>query len=106
MKTYPKTSPKMRSLVEIAEESQLTAKVAFEIQRSIGLHTIPQLAKRLNESEDEIAKALYSLCLVSIPRVLIFDKGESYFKKAVDLANANELPEFTSETQFYHINWR
>jgi hypothetical protein len=106
MKTYPRPTRKFESFEDIANDFELRAKVVFEIQRSVGLHTIPELAKRLNESEDEIAKALYSLCLVSMPRVLILDNGEPYFRKAVELANTDELPEFTSETQFYHINWR
>lgn len=106
MKIYTKPAKKMRSLAEIGKELALEAKVVFELNRSVGLHTISQLAKKLNESEDEVAKALYSVCLVRCPRVLILDEGEIYFKKVVELANDSELPEFTSETQFYHINWR
>ena len=103
MKIYPKPESKMISLEDLASEFEIRAKVVFELQCSVGLRTIPQLAQRLNEGEDEVAKALYSACLVSAPSVLILDEGESYFKRVVELANVSELPEFTSETRFYTI---
>lgn len=91
-----------RTLDELKRAVELKRKIA-DLMEGRGVFTIPQLAKLTGGSEEEVADALYELCLprppvISIPSCMT--KVEATYRDCVGKI-IELIPEFTDKTEFY-----
>lgn len=88
-----------------SDEPDLGGRIESELKKRAGSHIIPQIAKMADASEQEVAEALYSMCVMQLPQVLVDDDAWDRYRLEVRKLGGR-LPEFTSETEFYHMRFR
>ena len=83
----------------------LAKEIAVVLDKYRGAHKISEIAKLVNASEENVARALYEICRVRLPQIGISgDDGEEYIKKVRSLQKYENLPIFNENTKFYHVH--